>query len=110
MVSTLQLARARRLEHGETLTLPRETWRRVPPGFSEIGDPVPFRAASVYRENRPTDPLLIRVDPDRITLRRERYHPRWHPLEHLRHDVLPDVPTLGRARSPSGSRRCSSEE
>lgn len=97
MVSTSLLPRARKLSPGETLTLSRQDWARVPPGFAET--PLSrLRGPDTYREDRPTRPLVVHRTADRVVVGRDRYHPRYHPLKHLAYDVLPEPLVTGAGR------------
>lgn len=102
MVSRYDVVRARGLAHDEALTRARQDWVRVPPGFRETLLPTRPGVDAVYREDRPTDALAIRVAGDRIVIHRDRYHPRYHPAKHLLHDRLPAGIATGTRRLATG--------
>lgn len=99
MVSDYDLRRVRRLAHGETLTLPRQAWVRVPPGFRRSRLSARPRVEGVYREDRPTGPVVLRVESDRVVARRDRYHPGYHPVKHALRD-LAGLPVRERRGDP----------
>lgn len=78
--------RVRRREYGDRLRLERDgrvrfDTRRV---FEESPFPesLPMGAETVYREDRPTDSVQVRVYDDRVTLQLDRYNPKYRPVEH----------------------------
>lgn len=105
MVGSYDVVRARGLDHGETLTLTRQEWVRVPPGFDELRGPLRPGVEGAYREDRPTDALAIRLRGDRVVVRRHRYHPRYHPGRHFLFDRLPAGVAAGLGRGSAGLRR-----
>lgn len=90
MVGKYDVVRARGLDRGDGLTLARQSWVRVPPGFEATRLSLRPGVEAVYREDRPTGPLRIRRFADRVTIRRERYHPGYHPVKHFVYDLVPD--------------------
>jgi hypothetical protein len=73
--------RVRRREYGDTLRIERDgriqiDTRRV---FetSSFPESLPMGARTVYREDRPTDSVQIRVYDDRVTLQLDRYNPKY---------------------------------
>jgi|GEM_PF-3992573 len=97
MVSSYHLRRARRLAPGESLTLSPQEWVRVPPGFA-ASSLSRLPGVTVYREDRPDRPLVIRRSAEHVVVTRERYHPRYHPAKHVAFDTLPSPVATGVGR------------
>ncbi len=78
--------RVRRREYGKRLRLERDgrvqfDTRRT---FEESPFPesLPLGAETVYREDRRTDSVQVRVYDDRVTLQLDQYNPKYRPVEH----------------------------
>lgn len=104
MVGRYDVVRARGLDPGDGLTLARESWVRVPPGFEATRLSLRPGVEATYREDRPTGPLRIRLHDDRVRIRRESYHPGYHPVRHLLYDLVPDgvLAGIGRGATLAG--------
>jgi hypothetical protein len=85
VVSSAELDRLRDLPVGRRVTVTREG-DAIPTGFLPAKVSLPWTARRVYREEYPTDPMVMAVFEDRVVLRRERFHPHAHPLYHLLYD------------------------
>ena len=87
MVSSSDLVAARRLDYGEKYTVHESVPAFIPDGFDQSVLSLPNGAKSVYREDKPTDSLQIRVYSDRVTIQRDRYNPKYKPIRHAVYDA-----------------------
>lgn len=80
---------ARRNEYGETIERPHGGTFVPPPGFEESRFPMslPLGASAVYRDDRPTDSVQIRVYENRVTYQLDRYNPAYYPIRHAVFDA-----------------------
>lgn len=80
---------ARNRGYGETVTRVKTGRFLPPPGFEESSPPqsLPLGAQAVYREDRPTDSIQIRVYDDKVTYQLDRFNPEYHPIRHAAFDA-----------------------
>lgn len=80
---------ARRSRYGEKIERPKSGQFFPPRGFEESPFPesLPMGAQAVYRDDRPTDSVQIRVYEDRVTYQLDQYNPKHHPLQHALFDA-----------------------
>ncbi len=93
------MRRVRGRAYGERVTLerdgaPRFRTRRAFEA-SPFPESLPMGAETVYREDRPTDSVQVRVYDDRVTLQLDRYNPKYHPVEHAVADATEYVVFAG---------------
>lgn len=83
------IAEARRSGYGETVERPKTGTFLPPPNFEESTFPqsLPNGAHTVYREDRPTDSVQIRVYGNKVTYQLDRYNPEYHPAKHAAFDA-----------------------
>lgn len=76
-------------EYGEKVSRPKHGPFIPPPGFEESPFPfsIPDCAQTVYRADRPTDSIQIRVYENRVTYQLDRYNPHYHPVQHAVYDA-----------------------
>lgn len=83
------IAEARRRGYGEKVKRVK-TGPFIPPaGFEESPFPqsLPMGAQAVYREDRATDSVQIRVYEEYVTYQLDQYNPKYHPVQHAVQDA-----------------------
>lgn len=87
MVYGSAIEQARRSGYGETIERPHTGHFIPPPGFTESVLSLRLGAKTVYRDNRQTDSVQIRVYENRVTYQLDRFNPRHHPIRHAVFDA-----------------------
>ena len=89
VITRQDLNRARRGAYGETVTYQRNGEVIVPPSVEPAPFPqsLPNGAEKVYREDRATDSIQIRVYEDHVTLQLDQHNPKYSPAKHAVYDA-----------------------